>query len=570
MNPSLPVSAALLQSRLLQCMRRVLLIDLELSGEFAPQGVCFSDTETYTPGSFDAIAAHDVSRIETVLDLLAAHGAIYIYHPGAASPPAPPGTIPYITWDDMTMVVHEAYDPVAHARDLLRLRRPREAYEVLVNVPPEMVSGADANAAVASQMQWCLLALSMNADVRTALNLFFRAQEQFFLATTYAPYYQPSYLCHARHWQRIGRDDMARRLLRTYNAVAPAAEIDATIAALPNCPAPIYDATPPEYSVEGPSPRILIVCHEGSDYGLDTLYDGLCDVLGDDSVVELPWKPTLHGKEPERAEGYPCVYHRRGDPVSLASVEAELRSGGFDLILFADTLKTLDPRGVRQIMGAAANVPLVILDTWDEGGDYRDELLAFLGRDTCHAYFKREMLAGVDYGSATYPLAFAYSDGQTPRTLNTHRDNDLFWAGKPAAGLRPIYLDRLAATLGLDPHRRYTQAEYREALARSRIGLNLCGYGFDTVRYWEVPAYGAMLLSERPPICIPHNFVDGTHAVFFDDLPDLEAKLDFYLHHPEETAAIAAAGREHFLRYHTSSARARQFLGVVSSLLNWT
>ena len=78
-----------------------------------------------------------------------------------------------------------------------------------------------------------------------------------------------------------------------------------------------------------------------------------------------------------------------------------------------------------------------------------------------------------------------------------------------------------------------------------------------------------MLLSERPPIYIPNNFRDGESAVFFDDLPDLEEKLAYYLSRPDEAAAIAQAGHEHVKRYHTTSVRARQLLGQIERTLGW-
>lgn len=562
-----PFPADILRARLLQCMRRVILAGITLDSDPQPPFIVYRPGETYESGSMDALVVDDLARLAELAPFMAPHAPVYVAHAGGGASLEPFGLTAYIQWPDMTMAVAVDYDPVAHAHALLKTRRVGEAYEVLLNVPADYVDTPERKAALAAESQWCLLAAAVAADARAALNLFYRAQEQFFLATAFAPEHAPSYVCHARHWQCINRADMAKRLLRTARVVAPSPDIDAMLATLTDAQPPDLHETAPDLTINPRGRRILIVSHEGSDYGLDTLYDGLCELLGDEAVVEIPWKPTLHGQHPERAEGYPCVYHRRGEPKPLQEIEAELRAGVYDVVLFADTLKTLDPRGLRQLMNAAQDTPLFILDTWDEGGDYRDDLLAFLGRETCNGYFKREMLAGVDYGPNAYPLCFAYADIDTAPAAP--RDRAIFWAGKPAAGLRPAYQHYLRAR-GIDVDRRFSQEEYRDALRRSRIGLNLFGYGFDTVRYWEVPAHGAMLLSERPPIRIPHNFVDGVHAVFFDDLPDLEEKLDYYLRYPEECAAIAEAGHTHFHQYHTATARARQFLAVVASNLNWS
>ena len=89
------------------------------------------------------------------------------------------------------------------------------------------------------------------------------------------------------------------------------------------------------------------------------------------------------------------------------------------------------------------------------------------------------------------------------------------------------------------------------------------------MRYWEVPAHGCMLLSERLPIRIPHNFRDGESAVFFDDLEQLETRLAHYLASPEDARAIGRAGHEHLKHYHTGSARARQMMGWIDQCLRY-
>lgn len=563
-EPSAILSA--LHERLLSCVRRVLVIGMDVPAGAPAVFVSGAAAEAFEPQSFDAVILYNSTDVAAALQYLSADGAVFLAGDEGVPVAADLGLLVYVEWPGMVMAVREDYDPVAHAHRLLTSRRPHEAYEVLVNIPGHLVGTAQAKGLIAVETQWCLLALSAHADARAALNYFYRAQEQFFLATTYAPFFTPAYRCHARHWQLLGREDMAYRLLRTCSSFDSSNELRTALAELSPSGPSDPEEIPPEYGGGPGSMRVLLITQEGSDYGLDTLYDGLCAVLGDEAVVELPWKPTLHGQDAGRAEGYPCVYHRRGEPQSLQAVVSDLRDARYDLLVFADSLMTLDAAGVRTIAEAARGIPLVLVDTCDEGGDYRESLIEFLGRDACLAYFKREMIAGVDYGTGTFPLPFAYSDRGVVGAPQGPRDRAVFWAGKPAAGLRPVYLDRLR-DIGLDVDRTFTQDEYRSELWRSRIGLNLFGYGFDTVRYWEVPAHGAMLLSERPPIRIPHNFEDGVHAVFFDDLPELETKLEYYLRHRDKAASIALAGQRHFLEHHTAAARARQFLGRVVGLM---
>ncbi|NUM56500.1 MAG: glycosyltransferase family 1 protein [Candidatus Hydrogenedentes bacterium] len=300
---------------------------------------------------------------------------------------------------------------------------------------------------------------------------------------------------------------------------------------------------------------------------MDTLYDGLCQVLGAENVVEYPWKPTLHGQNKEAAVSYPCWFEYPGKPRSADEIVGELRAGRFDLIVFADFVQMNKQDDVLRMLDAAPDVPVAVYDPWDDGSATQDVAKTYLGGRAIAAYFKREMLACLDYGPNAFPLPFGYPDRHVPKTVNGNRATDLFWAGKRLFGTRSLYLDHLHGVLGRSLDQKLSQEEYRRAIAGARIGLSFFGFGFDTVRYWELAAHGCMILAERPLIRIPFNFVEGESAVFFDDLPELEEKLAYYLAHEDEADRIGKAGREHFLNHHTTSARARQFLGTIENLL---
>jgi hypothetical protein len=292
-------------------------------------------------------------------------------------------------------------------------------------------------------------------------------------------------------------------------------------------------------------------------------------VLGAGKVVEYPWKPMLHGLQVEKVNGYPCAFKLPGGPRTIEEIVSELKAGRFDLILYADVVQMAHGPDIRRIMDAGRRLPLVLYDTWDDCYTPRQCIARYLGDKPIDLAFKREMLRTVDYGAKVIPLPFGFTadppagEGAAPRDVNG------FWAGKALWGLRPLAVPRIEKILGRRLDESFAPREYACRLERSRIGLSFFGSGFDTVRYWEVPAHGAMLLAERPPIRIPHNFRDGETAVFFSDLPELEDKLAHYLSHPEETARIAAAGRRHQRRWHTREARARQFLGHLEGCFSW-
>ncbi len=103
-------------------------------------------------------------------------------------------------------------------------------------------------------------------------------------------------------------------------------------------------------------------------------------------------------------------------------------------------------------------------------------------------------------------------------------------------------------------------------LNRSKIAVSVPGAAWDTLRYWEIPYHGALLLSQRLPILIPDNFVDGESAVFFDDCADMMRKIRWLLADEDRLASIAAAGKRLSWEKHTAAARARYLLDKMGLL----
>ena len=460
------------------------------------------------------------------------------------------------------VLVRSDYDPLAHGRELIRAGRCDWAHEILSAIPQILLQDPRAAVLVDADMQYCLGEMDRREGERGRIERFFEDQCLFYDATQHEPMMVSSYQSHAAFWRRLGDAGMAVRLLRSIEHVRPDAatrEMLAELGPLPGEPA-LSLPDPPVWPQKGPGPRILLVGYEWVDYGLDTLYHGLCECLGDDRVVEFPWKPTLHGAPPESHGNYPCCFNHTGKNLELDALEGQLAQRAFDVVLFGDMRRQLDLGAARRLVKAAAGTPVFLVDQEDSPVDCRRQLLGYLGIERVRGYFKREMLACVDYGPRSFPLPFSYPEERVPAGLGSLREQELFWAGHRRFGLRRLYLECLEGRLGRSFVRTYEPEEYSRVLASSRVALSFFGFGFDTVRYWEAPAHGCTLLAERLPIRVPHNFRDGETAVFFDDLPDLEEKVDFCLAHPAEAERIARAGHEWFRRYHTTKARAGQLL----------
>ncbi len=112
----------------------------------------------------------------------------------------------------------------------------------------------------------------------------------------------------------------------------------------------------------------------------------------------------------------------------------------------------------------------------------------------------------------------------------------------------------------IDPAEAYFQ-HFREAA----INLNFVNGNAETglnMRHYEVTAAGGFMLCYYQPEIEEHFEVGKECAVFRDEI-DLLEKIDYYLKHPEERAAIALAGQKRTLSTHLYSHRLESLLRLV-------
>jgi hypothetical protein len=112
-----------------------------------------------------------------------------------------------------------------------------------------------------------------------------------------------------------------------------------------------------------------------------------------------------------------------------------------------------------------------------------------------------------------------------------------------------------------------SEAERRALYLRARIGINmhLSNTPSETgnVRMYEVPAHGAMLLSDKAALDRHAAiFTPGVEAVFYDSVADAIEKIEYFIAHPAERIAIARAGFERTRREY-------DFEVVLKGLLDW-
>jgi len=120
--------------------------------------------------------------------------------------------------------------------------------------------------------------------------------------------------------------------------------------------------------------------------------------------------------------------------------------------------------------------------------------------------------------------------------------------------------------------RRFSSEEFMKIVAGSKINLNLHSStthdGVDpkcdaiNPRVFEIAAAGGFQLCD-PCIGLEKHFDFETELPVYRDLQELRARIDYFLAHPEERAAVADRARQRVLRDHTYAHRARQMLDLI-------
>ena len=341
----------------------------------------------------------------------------------------------------------------------------------------------------------------------------------------------------------------------------------------------------------------------------DVLYLGLSRVLGDDSVVEYPYKASYH--EADKVPWYSVP--RPGRCRSREEITDLLRDRFFDLVCMGSFRREgLDE--FRQLHERVAFPPIVFIDGSDDTRIRHELVEAYpirvyfkrdyvwqLGRplrDPLNRWLKFRGDTGLFARTVPLPLSIVMetlpSPGAMPKEIDvSYRGlashprraqafgllsgmQDVRFSGALYAGprdrvykLQAGFWRRLWTRLTDDrkvpesaQQGRAGPPEYYREIAASKIALSLRGKGVTpSLRYYEIVALGTMLVSDRLESVIPDAFEDRRHALYCrPDLKDLADIVRYYAKHDSEREAIVEQGRAHLLKHHTCERRAEYFL----------
>lgn len=328
--------------------------------------------------------------------------------------------------------------------------------------------------------------------------------------------------------------------------------------------------------------RILLVSNPDPDYTQDVVYHGLVELLGAKNVLDYPFTPRYH-EPPRSGMKFPMLHLDVRDEAPRGELPQILDWA--DAVIIGSLHKSAY-EAAREVLRLAPDKPTAFLD----GGD--DPYVHEIARHV-DVYIKREVplrhrvqtplplqklyfrLGGapqwrgplrevLDFAKVGDPRIVPLPFGVIDHGQRAVREKayDVAFMGMPTSRERTRLRRDLAALARegvrvFAPDGRISWWDYLEILGKARVGISVRGHGFDTYRYWEIPALGTMLLSEKPRIVIPDNFVHGEEAWFADParMPDAIREVLAM-----DTERIAAAGHRKLLAKHTSRARASTVL----------
>ena len=326
--------------------------------------------------------------------------------------------------------------------------------------------------------------------------------------------------------------------------------------------------------------KILYICSARFDYLQDLTYSGLVKVMGKENIIDYPWNPkfNLPIKSYPKNLGFSTISFR----LPLMNHFEEI-----DLVILASAKKDA-LECYTKILPLIKNKPILFIDGGDFpeiGGDfYRNDLGNLYEQTIKHRPFdiilKREYISSLHGANPTispFPFSFPYNI-ILPPVLEDFKKYDVAFWGQQNPQIRTDALKLLAGKYDCDQNGTTLDQNfntykrkglfYLKEIARCKIVLNFRGLGWDTMRYWEVPAVGSFMISQEPKILIPNNFESGKHLVWCSDgLDDLIDTIDYYLARPTERERIAKNAREHLIKYHLNTVRAKTLLEIVQPIL---
>lgn len=314
--------------------------------------------------------------------------------------------------------------------------------------------------------------------------------------------------------------------------------------------------------------KVLFIPNEPSFLIMDEMiYHGLVEKFGRGGVIDYPFKPSFHGIGDRSPHSR--LEFTDPDPVIYSESDILGMKDSFDLVVICSQRQkeiSVIKEVTNQILSWNLKCPKVVVDGEDSA--YGFPIPQEIHKDPrISLYFQRDYMEEYCTSHKIYPLHHA-TYGETPHRVDSNRPIDVSLSGIWESTFRKEVWDVLESMRGegkysiwLNNDRwGYPESEYLNRLRESNISLSTRGNSWDSHKYWRIPVYGCVLMSQRLPIVIENNFEHMKSGVFFDRPGEIPPLLECLLGDENELRRIAKAGQELTLRHHTSISRIEYIL----------
>lgn len=344
--------------------------------------------------------------------------------------------------------------------------------------------------------------------------------------------------------------------------------------------------------------KVLMLAHPEMDHLAYMMFDGLYKAIGAQNVFVYPFVNHYAGGVDsgyildDGNKGYtaPPGYASGHENPMLSFEELVAMIDEFDIV-YLSSARTYAIKALTQFKErCGSSMPPLV---FSEGEDYQSLCTIEMIKHKYNpvACFKRELLP-LDIESRKdmqplYPLPFsAITDNLVPD--KEEKDIDVFALFGNTYPIREDIVKLINSSelpknykihVGIDHFRNEPEKavwqdpnrfnipplvqyrQFHEYMSRAKINIIARGWGYDTLRRFEVPCYSGLVMGDDIPIVTPYPFKDGQHIIHFkNSLQGVISMIEYFLTHDEDRQRIGKAGREHCMKYHTTEARAKYFL----------
>jgi hypothetical protein len=230
------------------------------------------------------------------------------------------------------------------------------------------------------------------------------------------------------------------------------------------------------------------------------------------------------------------------------------------------------------------NIPVLAFNTEDFTVDYEDTWGRRYG-DLVVAEFVREVPKdGFDGNGFSKALQLSFKE-ELYKGFNEEPDFTCFASFSPHGGVgtarakRRMVIDYISDMDGCMGyfHDRMKYDSYINMLGNSLSSISVRGGGWDSIRYWEIPGMGCLMISEDvgKKIPIDNDFVSDEDSILFDfefsnsfkeqsPVHFLRGVLNKISGNKDYANKLRKAGHEKVMAYHTTAKRAQYVIDIAT------